>query len=140
VGIAVGQSPECAGGTPATVALVINADTGQDVVAVTAGGCDSPSPVVTTHPFELESVPWSAVGPSSTAINVEIPACGAYVGWTELTIGSSTDTQVEAVVPYDPQCANPVTVQKVVNLVVPLGGGQSVPHAPTGPVDNLEVL
>jgi hypothetical protein len=140
VGIAVGQSPACAGGTPATVAIVINAYTGQDVVAVAAGGCETPAPVVATHPVELESVPWSAVGPTSTAIAVDVPACGSYVGWTEITIGSATATQVEAAVPYSPQCADLAPVQKIVNLVVPLGGGQSVPHAPTGPVDNLQVL
>jgi hypothetical protein len=140
VGIAVGQSPACAGGAPATVALVINAYTGQDVVAVAAGGCETPAPIVTTHPVELESVPWSAVGPTSTAIAVDVPACGSYVGWTEITIGSATATQVEAEVPYSPQCADLAPAQKVINLVVPLGGGQSVPHAPTGPVDNLQVL
>ena len=142
VGIAVGQKLSCAGGTPSTVAIVINADTGQNVVSVTAGGCDPPAaPKVTVHPVELESVPWSVVGPTSTAIVAQVPGCGSYVGWTELTIGSVTATQVEAAVPYNPQCANLAPASKVVNLVVPLGPGQSaVPHAPVGPVDNLEVL
>ncbi len=142
VGIAVGQNLSCAGGSPSTVAIVINADTGQNVVAVAAGGCDPPpSPIVTVHPVELESVPWSLVGPASTAIVVQVPGCGSYVGWTELSIGSVTATQVEAAVPYNPQCANLAPTTKIVNLVVPLGSGPStVPHAPVGPVDNLEVL
>ncbi len=140
VGIAVGQNPGCPGKTPATVAIVINAETGQDVVAVATGGCDTTPPVITVHPIELESVPWSPVGNASTAIVAQVPGCGTYVGWTELTVGGSTDTQVEAAVPYNPRCANPGPVQKIVNLVVPMGGGQSVPHAPLGPVDNLDVL
>lgn len=142
VGFAVGQKLSCAGGTPNTVAIVINADTGQDVVAVASGGCNAPpSPIVTVHPVELESVPWSVVGPTSTAIFAQVPGCGSYVGWTELTIGSVTATQVEAAVPYNPRCADLAPVTKIVNLVVPLGSGQStVPHAPVGPVDNLEVL
>ncbi|MGO9343390.1 MAG: hypothetical protein ACLP6E_12865 [Acidimicrobiales bacterium] len=122
------------------VAIVINAETGRDVVAVTTSGCDGSAPAITTDPVELESVPWSPVGATSTAIVVDIPACSAYVGWTDLTIGSNVDTQVEAAVPYDPKCPDLGPTQKVINLVVPLGGGQSVPHAPTGPVDNLEVL
>ena len=142
VGIAVGQKPLCAGGTATTVAVVINADTGHDVIAVSAGGCDTtPSPVVSVHPVELVSVPWSPVGPLSTAIVAQIPGCGFYVGWTELAVGRATDTQVEAAVPYDPKCADVAPVPKIVNLVVPLGTGQSgIPHAPLGPVDNLEVL
>jgi hypothetical protein len=142
VGIAVAQNPGCAKGSPATVAVVINADTGRNVVAVETGSCGATSPVVTTDPVELESVPWSPVGAASTAIVVNVPACGSYVGWTELTIGNNVETQVEAAVPYEPQCPGLGlgATQKVIDLVVPLGGGQSVPHAPTGPVDNLEVL
>ncbi len=142
VGIAVAQNPGCAKGSPATVAVVINADTGRNVVAVETAACGATSPVVTTDPVELDSVPWSPVGAASTAIVVNVPPCGSYVGWTELTIGSNVETQVEAAVPYDPQCPGLGlgATQKVINLVVPLGGGQSVPHAPTGPVDNLEVL
>jgi hypothetical protein len=142
VGIAVAQNPGCAKGSPATVAVVIDADTGRNVVAVETGSCGATSPVVTTDPVELESVPWSPVGAASTAIVVNVPACGSYVGWTELTIGNNVETQVEAAVPYEPQCPGLGlgATQKVVDLVVPLDGGQSVPHAPTGPVDNLEVL
>ncbi len=142
VGIAVAQNPGCTEGSPATVAVVINADTGRNVVAVETGSCGATAPVVTTDPVELESVPWSPVGATSTAIVVNVPACGSYVGWTELTVGNKVETQVEASVPYDPQCPalGVGATQKVVDLVVPLGGGPSVPHAATGPVDNLEVL
>ncbi len=142
VGIAIGQQPTCAGGTPATVAFVIDANTGHDVVTVSTGGCGAAlAPVVNVHPFELESVPWSVVGPSSTAIVAQIPRCGSYVGWTELTAKSGTETQVDAVVPYDPKCPDLAPVAKTVDLVVPLGSGpKTVAHAPLGPVDNLKVL
>lgn len=123
------------------MAVVINAYTGQDVVALTSGGCSGPSPAVSAHPVELESVPWSDVGPSSTAIVARIPECGVYVGWTEVTVRSATYTQVDAAIPYEPQCADMAPLEKIVNLVVPLGASPStVPHAPLGPVDNLEVL
>jgi hypothetical protein len=139
VGIAVGQAPACAGGTPAIVAMVIDAYSGHDVLEVTDGGCGSAGPSV-SRPDELESVPWTLVGPTSTAVDVTIPACGYYVGWTELTVKSNTYVQVQAVAPYDPPCSATTTAAKVVNLVVPLGStSSSVPHAPIGPVDNLDV-
>jgi hypothetical protein len=140
VGIAVGQAPACAGGTPAIVAMVIDAYTGHDVLQVTDGGCRSVGPSV-ARPDELESIPWTLVGPTSTAVDVTIPACGFYVGWTELTVKTATLIQVQAVAPYDPQCRATTTAAKVVSLVVPLGStSTSVPHAPIGPVDNLDVL
>ena len=65
------------------MALVIDADTGLDVTQIeVAGGCNGASPPAISKPFELESVPWSIVGPQSTAITATIPRCGLYVGWT----------------------------------------------------------
>jgi hypothetical protein len=138
VGIAVGQQPSCATGPPATLAVVIDAYTGQDVLAVAGGACGSPAPTV-ARAAELESVPWTIVGPSSTAIVARIPACGSYVGWTATGTGALIEVQAQA--PYDPECGATATTEKVINLVVPLGSTNSgVPHAPLGPIDNLDVL
>jgi hypothetical protein len=140
VGIAVAQEATCAGGSPATVALVIDAYTGHDVLAVTDNGCASSTPKI-SRPYELESVPWTIVGPSSTAVTATIPACGSYFGWTEILDKSSTDVQVQASAPYDPQCSTATTRTQVINLVVPLGSTNTgVPHARIGRIDNLEVL
>jgi len=137
VGIAVGQVPDCAEGTPSVIAMLIDADTGGDIYTVTSGGCTTDSATVDSAPRELESVRWSPVGPASTAVNVQIPACGTYVGWT--AIGS--DVEVEAAVPYDPQCGATAPTTQAINLVVPLGStGTSPPHAALGPIDNLNVL
>jgi hypothetical protein len=139
VGIAVSETARCADGTPATVALLIDASTGQNVMVDSSSGC--PGSVGTfSHPTELESVPWAIVGQSSTAVAAVIPACGSYVGWTEITNTKGTFIQVQAKVPYDPQCATAAT-STVVNLVVPLGStNTTVPHAPVGRIDNLDVL
>jgi hypothetical protein len=121
------------------VAVVVDAETGHDVLSVTAAGCGS-APVV-SRPEELESVPWTIVGPSSTAISARIPACGKYVGWTELATTPGMPVEVQAAVPYDPQCASTSVTAVVINLVVPLGStNSSVAHARIGPVDNLDVL
>lgn len=143
VGIAVGQKPACAGGTPDVIAVVIDAYTGHDVVQMlVTGGCDGPGPPPgISQPYQLESVPWSVVGQASTAIDATIPSCGIYVGWTELNVGASTSTQVQAAVPYDPHCRSTAPTSKVIDLVVPLGPGQdAVPHAPIGGIDHLDVL
>ena len=68
-------------------------------------------------------------------MSATIPACGSYVGWTELMIGRFTAIQVEAAVPYDPQCANLAPASKVIEPRRDRSGpGQStVPHAPIGP-------
>jgi hypothetical protein len=139
VGIAVSETATCSDGTPATVALLIDATTGQDVMADSSNGC--PGSVGTfSHPDELESVPWTVVGPSSTAVTVTIPACGSYVGWTTIMNRSGTPIQVQAKVPYDPKCTTPATAP-VIDLVVPLGStNTTVPHAPIGRIDNLDVL
>jgi hypothetical protein len=141
IGIAVGQKPSCAGGTPSVLAMVIDAYTGHDVFQVVVpSGCGTPGSPAISRPYQLESVPWSPVGPTSTAIVVQIPACGVYVGWTELTAVASLPTQVQAAVPYDPACPTGAD-SKIINLVVPLGSQQSsVAHAAVGDIDNLDVL
>jgi len=123
------------------IAFVIDAYTGQDVLQIEVpGGCDGPGTPVVSRPYEMESVPWAPVGQASTAINVRIPACGVYVGWTELTTGTGA-TQVQAAVPYEPRCKSPVTTSRIIDLVVPLGPAQkTVPHAAIGGIDNLDVL
>jgi hypothetical protein len=139
VGIAFGPKPACPGGSPNVVAVVVDAETGHDVLSITAAGCGSATPVV-SRPEELESVPWTIVGPSSTAISAAIPACGRYVGWTELAT-SGMPVEVQAAVPYDPQCTSTSATTKVIDLVVPLGStNSSVAHAGIGRVDNLDVL
>ncbi len=140
VGIAVSETQTCSNGTPATVALLIDALSGHDVMADSSSGCPGVLGVF-SHPDELESVPWTIVGSSSTAVTVTIPACGSYVGWTNFMSSSGTDIQVQARVPYDPSCARAVTSTAVINLVVPLGStNTSPPHAPIGRIDNLDVL
>jgi hypothetical protein len=141
VGIAVGQKPACAGGTPSVIAVVIDAYTGEDEVQIqVAGGCAGPGSPVISRPYELESVPWAAVGQASTAITARIPTCGVYVGWTVLSGGAGA-TQVQAAVPYDPTCRSTAPDSKIINLVVPLGASQkTVPHAGIGEIDHLDVL
>lgn len=142
IGIAVAERATCSGGTPETVALVMDADTGSDAEQVTSGGCSASSPAdapTVSLPDRLVSVPWSPVGPASTAITAEIPRCDTYVGWTNVFEGAAALIQVQASGPYD--CAVSGVRPLVVGLVVPLGtpadGGL---HAPGGPVDNLDVL
>jgi hypothetical protein len=141
VGIAVGQKPSCAGGTASVIAIVIDAYTGNDVVQVEVrGGCHGSGSPAVSHPYELESVPWSPVGQASTAVVVRLPDCGIYVGWTVLDTGSGP-TQVQAAVPYDPSCGTTAHGTKIIDLVVPLGSGRnSPPHAAIGQIDNLQVL
>ena len=139
VGIAVGQKPSCANGSPSVVAVLIDAESGQAVVQVTAGGCTTTTQV--SRPDQLESVAWSTVSSSSTSVTVDIPACGSYVGWTIVTIGSGSYVQLQAAVPYEPLCASDAPVSAVVNLVVPVGSNDaSAPPAPVGDIDNLQVL
>ena len=142
VGIAVGQKPSCAGGVPSVMALVIDAYTGLDVTQMeVTGGCSGAATPAFSKPFELESVPWSIVGPGSTAITAVIPRCGLYVGWTQVTVKTVLAIQVQAAVPYDPSCAQTGVRSRVIDLVVPLGSNaNSVAHAPGGPIDQLDVL
>jgi hypothetical protein len=141
VGIAVGEKPACAGGTPSVIAVVIDAYTGEDEVQIqVAGGCDGPGSPVISRPYELESVPWAPIGQASTAITVRIPTCGVYVGWTVLNDAAGA-TQVQAAVPYDPTCRSTAPDSKIINLVVPLGPSQNaVPHAGIGEINHLDVL
>jgi hypothetical protein len=142
VGIAVGQKPSCAGGTPSIMAVVIDAYTGLDVTQIeVTGGCNGAATPAFSKPFELESVPWSIVGPGSTAITAIIPRCGLYVGWTQVTVKTVLAIQVQAAVPYDPSCAQTGVRSRVIDLVVPLGSSENtVPHAPGGLIDQLDVL
>jgi hypothetical protein len=155
VGIVWDASPSCPGSTttkptsPATttyVAIVIDARTAGRVLAYMSGG-SSPCTGVTegphvTEPNELLSVPWQPVGPSSTAVQIQIPACGHYYGWTQVpTSGGGEAVQVVASVPFDPTCDSTVVQSQSVDQVVPLGSGQgSTAHAPLGPVEALQAL
>jgi len=147
VGIAVTQNTTCTGSTggagesPGFVAVLIDAYTGTNVLDVSQAGCNSTAAPTVARANELQSVPWALVGPSSTAIVAEIPACGTYVGWTGITQGLNTLIQVQASVPYDPQCASTAATSTIINLVVPTGANQStVPHAPLGPITSLLAL
>ena len=145
--------PRCASATTtsggprpgAYVAVIFDADTGRDVLAYTsrgATGCDGTvEPAHAEVPDELVSVAWSVVGPSSTAVTVSLPACGAYYGWTELLGAHSTALQVVARQPFDPGCDSPPQTTQTVDNVVPLGQGQvQILHASLGPVDELHTL
>ena len=128
----------------AYVAVVLDAETGRDVVAYTSrgvsgcGGTDEAPHA--SAPDELVSVPWSLVGPASTAVAVTVPACGSYYGWTEAPTPSTTTLQVIARRPYD-GCPTTAATTQPVDSVVPLGGAQNqVQHAPLGPVAELHTL
>ncbi|MGH9029705.1 MAG: hypothetical protein ACRDV4_08845, partial [Acidimicrobiales bacterium] len=128
--------------------VLIDAHSGHDVVAYTdystkscAAGPVGPRFV---RPSEFLSVPWQPVGPASTAVNVTIPLCGQYVGWTELaaaTGASGPSIEVVATAPFDPDCGASAPDVMAVDSVVPLGSAQQqVPHAPVRPIDELKVL
>lgn len=149
VGIAWGAScPGQAGGTaPGTryVAVVLDAQTGRSVLAYTsqsAPACGGPvQPPSVTLPTELVSVPWQAVGPTSTAVRVTIPACATFFGWTDVTGPAPAPIQVVAQEPFDPACGSSASSVEVVGSVVPLGKVQAqIPHAVLGPVDVLRTL
>jgi hypothetical protein len=155
VGIVWGPTGACPGSTttePAAarsttyVAIVIDAHTGQRVIAYRSGGlsaCTGATQVPTvTKPNELLSVPWQPVGPASTAVQIQVPACGHYYGWTQVpTTGGGLADQVVVSVPFDPACGSTVPQTQAVDQVVPLGSGQGlVNHAPVGPVRSLEAL
>jgi len=111
------------------------------VLNVTSPGCNSTTAPSIAAADQLQSVPWALVGQSSTAVVAQIPACGSYVGWTDVPQGSNNLVQVQASVPYDPQCGSTSPVPHTINLVVPTGTGQTtVPHAPGGPIVNLQAL
>jgi len=146
---AAGTTPSSTPRQPAATSrytvVLFDARTGRDALAYTSRGpstCGgrSQGPVV-GRPSELVSVPWQPVGPASTAVQVSLPACGTYEGWTELpSPGGGQVTEVVAHVPFDPACGRPASVQ-VVDDVVPLGTAQStVSHAPLGPVQAERTL
>ena len=130
--------------TGAYVAVIVDANTGRDVVAYTSAGVegcggDEQGPHAEA-PDELVSVPWSVVGPSSTAVTVSVPPCGSYYGWTEVPTSATTSLQVVARRPYS-GCPSTAATTQTVDSVVPLGGAQSqVLHAPLGPVAGLHTL
>jgi hypothetical protein len=153
VGIVWGASEDCSGSTttaPATngttsyVAVVIDANSGHRVLAYRSGGTAPCTGAVqtpsVTEPDELLSVPWQPVGTSSTAVQISIPPCGSYYGWTQVpTAGGGSADQVVVAVPFDPTCATAVPQSYSVDQVVPLGSGQTlVGHAPVGPVQALQ--
>jgi hypothetical protein len=155
VGIAWGTTETCPGmtttlpasdGTTTYVAIVIDARTDQRVIAYRSGSSSpctgaTQSPSV-TEPNELLSVPWQPVGPVSTAVQIEVPACGHYYGWTQVpTAGGGSADQVVVSVPFDPACGSSAPQSQAVDQVVPLGAGQGlVTHADVGPVQALEAL
>ncbi|MGH9018731.1 MAG: hypothetical protein ACRDY1_13360, partial [Acidimicrobiales bacterium] len=128
------------------VAVVIDARTGRQVLAYQSGGASpctgaSEAPAV-TRPDELLSVPWTIVGSASTAVQIQVPPCGHYYGWTQIpTTGGGVADQVVVAVPFDPACGDPTSHSQAVDQVVPLGAGQGLAtHAPVGPVDALRAL
>jgi cell wall-associated NlpC family hydrolase len=154
VGIVWGASESCPGSTttrPASdgatsyVAVVIDARTGHRVIAYRSGSSPctgaTQAPSV-SEPNELLSVPWQPVGPDSTAVQIQIPPCGQYYGWTQVaTTGGTQAVQVVVAVPFDPLCGTTAAQSQAVDQVVPLGSGQSlVAHAPVGPVQGLQAL
>jgi hypothetical protein len=154
IGIVWGPNAACAGSTTTTpasgatttyVAVVIDAQTGHRVLAYRSGG-PSPctgavEPPVVTEPNELLSVPWQAVGPASTAVEIRVPPCGHYYGWTQVPVsGGGVTDQIVVAVPFDPTCGATSSQSQAVDQVVPLGSGQGVVgHAPLGPVPALQV-
>ncbi len=150
VGIAWGAncpsaSGRSSGGPTRYVAVVLDAETGRSAIAYTSRGpasCGGPvlAPNV-SRPDELVSVPWQAVGPTSTAVHVTLPACSTYFGWTELPGPGAGSIQVVARVPFDPACGTTAAGSQVVDNVVPLGAQQThVVHAVLGSVDGLHTL
>jgi hypothetical protein len=127
------------------VAVVFDADTGHSVLSYTSRSsvaCSGPvQPPTIGRPSELVSVPWQAVGPSSTGVRVTMPACSSYFGWTEVPGAGAASVEVQARAPFDPECGSTVPVVEVVGSVVPLGTVQAqVTHAPVGPIDALRTL
>jgi len=134
------------GDTTTYVAIVIDARTDQRVIAYRSGG-SSPctgaarAPSV-TEPNELLSVAWQPVGPASTAVEIQVPPCGHYYGWTQVPVtGGGSADQVVVSVPFRPACGSTASQGQAVDQVVPLGPGQAlVGHAPVGPVQALQAL
>jgi hypothetical protein len=154
VGIVWGPSA-CTGSTTTTptsagstiyIAVVIDARTGHRVLAYRSGGSapctGAPEAPLVTEPNELLSVPWQAVGPASTAVQIEVPPCGHYYGWTQVpAAGGASAAQIVVAVPFDPTCGATASQSQAIDQVVPLGSSQSqVGHAPVGPVEALQAL
>jgi hypothetical protein len=154
VGIVWGPPGACTGSTTTTaasaaatsyIAVVIDARTGHRVLAYRSGGsaCPGTSAVpAVIEPNELMSVPWQAVGPTSTAVQIDIPPCGHYYGWTQVPeAGGGAAAQVVVAVPFDPTCGATASQSQAIDQVVPLGSAQGqVGHAPVGPVEALQAL
>jgi hypothetical protein len=141
-----GSSTTKPGASTSYIAVIIDARTGHRVLVYRSGGSSPCSTAVrspgVTEPNELLSVSWQPVGPSSTAVQVDIPPCGHYYGWTQVpgAQGAVAD-QVVAAVPFDTPCPSTATQSQPVDQVVPLGSGQGlVGHAPVGPVQALDAL
>jgi hypothetical protein len=127
------------------VAVVIDAETGRSVLAFTsrsAAVCNGPVVAASvSRPDELVSVPWQPVSLASTAVDVTLPACATYYGWTEVAASGTDSVQVVARVPFDSGCSSTAPMTETVDDVVPLGRAQAqVPHAALGPVDALRTL
>jgi outer membrane biosynthesis protein TonB len=125
------------------VAIIIDATTDHRVLTYRSGGSSpctgaTQTPAV-SEPNELVSVAWQPVGPASTAVQIEVPPCGSYYGWTQVPTSGSVADQVVVSVPFDPTCGSAVPQSQSVDQVVPLGSGQGlVGHATVGPVQALQ--
>jgi len=139
-------SPAPSPGATSYVAVVIDAQSARRVLAYRSGGSSpctgAATPAAVSEPNELLSVPWQPVGPASTAVQIDIPACGSYYGWTQVTgAGGAVDDQVVVSVPFDPTCGSTEAQSQAVDQVVPLGPGQAlVGHAAVGPIQALQAL
>jgi hypothetical protein len=151
VGITWGAAPTCAGAgasstamaTTTYVVVIIDARTPHRVLSYTSGGkscAGTAVPPVVGEPNELLSVAWQPVGPGSTAVQIQVPPCGRYFGWTQVpTSGGSVGDQVVVSVPFDPTCSAVTDQSQEVDQVIPLGPDQGlVPHAPVGPVQAFQ--
>ncbi len=127
------------------VAVVLDADTGHSVIAYTsrsAIACGGPvQPPSVSQPTELVSAPWQPVGPTSTAVQVTMPPCSTYYGWTDVAGTSAAVVEVVVQTPFDPGCGSKAPLVVAVDDVVPLGGAQTlISHAAVGPIDALRTL
>jgi len=77
----------------------------------------------------------------STAVQIQVPACGHYYGWTQVpTTGGGVDDQVVVAVPFDPKCgsAGAPEANRWTRSFPPRIGPVLTGHAPVGPVQALQ--
>jgi hypothetical protein len=72
-------------------------------------------------------------------VQIEVPPCGQFFGWTQISTGGSEADQLVVKVPFDPTCGALAGQSQVVDQVIPLGPDQGfVPHAPVGPIQAFQ--